>query len=58
MSLGVLNDKGVRIDAVPMPHLMGDRTWGGPDYSTLYITIGNTVYILQSKTRGVLGYQK
>ena len=54
----VWNSKGVHIGTVQMPHGMANLTWGGPDYSKLYITAGNTVYILQTKTRGVLGFLK
>jgi gluconolactonase len=54
----VWNRKGVHIGTVQMPHGMANLTWGGPDYSKLYITAGNTVYILQTKTRGILGYLK
>src|SRR5580692_2042828 len=54
----VWNSKGVHIGTVQMPHGMANLTWGGPDYSKLYITAGNTVYILQTKTRGILGYSK
>ncbi|HEX4022137.1 MAG TPA: SMP-30/gluconolactonase/LRE family protein [Acidobacteriaceae bacterium] len=54
----VWNSKGVHIGTVQMPHGMANLTWGGPNYSKLYITAGNTVYILQTKTRGILGYLK
>jgi gluconolactonase len=54
----VWNSKGVHIGTVQMPHGMANLTWGGPDYSKLYVTAGNTVYILQTKTRGTLGYLK
>ncbi len=54
----VWNNKGVHIGTVQMPHGMANLTWGGPNYSKLYITAGNTVYILQTKTRGILGYLK
>jgi gluconolactonase len=54
----VFNSKGVHIGTAQMPHGMANLTWGGPDYSKLYITAGNTIYILQTKTRGVLGYLK
>ena len=54
----VWNNKGVHIGTFHMPHGMANLTWGGPDYSKLYITAGNTVYILQTKTRGLLDYLK
>ncbi len=52
----VFNSKGVHIGTVQMPHGMANLTWGGPDYSTLYIAATNTIYILQTKAHGVLGY--
>ena len=54
----VWNRTGVHIGSVQMPHSMANLTWGGPDDSKLYITAGNTVYILQTKTHGFLGYLK
>ncbi len=54
----VWNSKGVHIGTAQMPHGMANLTWGGPDYSQLYITAGSTVYILQTKTHGILGYLK
>ncbi|MHB1938399.1 MAG: SMP-30/gluconolactonase/LRE family protein [Acidobacteriaceae bacterium] len=54
----VWNSKGVHIGTVQMPQGMANLTWGGLDYSKLYITAGDTVYILQTKTRGILGYLK
>jgi gluconolactonase len=52
----VFNSKGVHIGTVRMPHGMANLTWGGPDYSTLYIAATNTIYVLQTKAHGVLGY--
>jgi len=54
----VWNSKGVHIGTVQMPKGMANLTWGGPDNSKLYITASDTVYILQTKTRGILGYDK
>jgi len=54
----VWNSKGVHIGTVQMPHGMANLTWGGPNYSKLYITAGNTIYELPTKTRGILGYLK
>jgi gluconolactonase len=54
----VWNNKGVHIGTVQMPHGMANLTWGGLDYSKLYITAGNTIYILRTKTHGFLGYMK
>jgi gluconolactonase len=54
----VWNSQGVHIGTVQIPKDMANLTWGGPDYSKLYITASDTVYILQSKTRGILGYLK
>ena len=54
----IWNSKGVHIGSVQMPHGMANLTWGGPDDSKLYITAGNTIYMLPTKTRGILGYLK
>ncbi len=54
----VWNGKGVHIGTVQMPKGMANLTWGGPDNSKLYITASDSVYILQTKTRGILGYTK
>ena len=54
----VWNSKGVHIGTLQMPHGMANLTWGGADASKLFITADNTVYILQTKTRGFLGYNK
>jgi gluconolactonase len=52
----VWNSKGVHIGTVQIPKGMANLTWGGPDNSKLYITASDSVYTLQSKTRGILGY--
>ena len=54
----VWNSKGVHIGTVQIPRDMANLTWGGPDNSKLYITASDTVYILQTKARGILGYAK
>ncbi len=54
----VWNREGVHIGTVQMPKGMANLTWGGPDNSKLYITASDTVYILQTKTHGILGYSK
>ncbi len=54
----VWNSKGVHIGTAQMPHGMANLTWGGPGYSKLYVTAGNSIYVLQTKTRGFLGYLK
>ncbi len=53
----VWNSKGVHIGTLHMPHGMANLTWGGADYSKHYITAGPTIYILQTKTKGFLGYK-
>ena len=56
----VWNSKGIHIGTVQMLHGMANSTsgaWSGC-ISSLYITAGNTVYILPTKTHGILGYLK
>ena len=54
----VFNSQGVHIGTVQLPHGMANLTWGGSDYSKLYITAENSIYVLQTKMRGHLGYLK
>jgi gluconolactonase len=54
----VWNSKRVHIGTVQMPHGMANLTWGGPGNSKLYVTAGNSIYVLQTKTHGFLGYLK
>jgi gluconolactonase len=53
----VFNHNGEHIGTVQMPHSMANLAWGGHGYSKLYITAGNTVYILQTKTHGFIPYE-
>lgn len=54
----VWSPKGVHIGTLQMPHGMANLTWGGPNYSKLFVTAGNSVYIVQTKAKGFLGYLK
>jgi gluconolactonase len=54
----VINSHGEHIGTVQMPHGMANMAWGGAGYSKLYVTAGNTVYILQTKTHGFVPYDK
>jgi gluconolactonase len=54
----VWNSKGVHIGTVLVPHGIANLTWGELDYFKLDITARNTIYILPTKTRGILGYLK
>jgi gluconolactonase len=54
----VWNSKGEHIGTVQMPHGMANLAWGGPDYSKLYVTARNTVYVLPTKTHGFIPYNR
>jgi gluconolactonase len=54
----VINSRGEHIGTVQIPHGMANMAWGGADYSKLYITAGNTVYILRTKTHGFVPYDR
>jgi gluconolactonase len=52
----VWNKSGKHIGTIVTPRGPANLTWGGPSYSTLYLTAGKNVYILQTKTKGALPY--
>jgi gluconolactonase len=43
---------GVRLGAVPVPEVIGNLCFGGPDRSTLFIAAGTGLYRLRTRTRG------
>lgn len=48
--------KGKHLGTIALPEQPANLTWGGPNYSTLYMTAGTSVYVLQTKARGILSY--
>jgi gluconolactonase len=53
----VFNRDGKHLGTVQLPHPMANLAWGGPGYSTLYLTAGKNVYTLQTKTHGFIPYE-
>ena len=49
---------GNHLGTIMMPRGPANLAWGDPDYKTLYMTSGNTVYKLRTKVRGFVPYLK
>ena len=49
----VCSAKGECLGIIEAPEVPANVAWGGPDWSTLFITARTSVYRLQTKTRGV-----
>lgn len=49
---------GNHLGTIIMPKQPANLTWGDPDYKTLYLTAGDTVYKLRMKVRGFVPYLK
>jgi gluconolactonase len=47
---------GNHLGTIMMPKQPANLTWGDPDYKTLYLTAGDTVYKLRMKVRGFVPY--
>jgi len=52
----VWNAHGKHLGTIVLPEQPANLTWGGTNYSKLFITAGSSVYILQTKAKGVLSY--
>lgn len=52
----VWSAKGKHLGTIVLPEQPANLAWGGPDYSTLYITATKSVYILHTKTPGFVPY--
>jgi gluconolactonase len=48
----VYDPDGVRLGAVPVPEVVGNLCFGGPDRSTLFIAAATGLYRLRTRTRG------
>lgn len=49
----VCDARGQRLGVIEVPEIPANVAWGGPDWSTLFITARTSVYRLETKTRGV-----
>lgn len=47
---------GKHLGTIFLPEQPANLTWGGPGYSTLFMTAGTSVYVLPTKAKGVLSY--
>lgn len=52
----IWSPEGKHLGTIALPEQPANLTWGGPGYSTLYMTAGKSVYVLPTKARGVLSY--
>jgi len=52
----VWNPDGKHIGTIVLPEQPANLTWGGPDYSILFLTASSSVYILPTKVKGFLSY--
>jgi gluconolactonase len=52
----VWNPDGKHIGTIVLPEQPANLTWGGPNYSTLFLTAGSSVYTLPTKVQGFLSY--
>ena len=52
----VWDANGNHLGTIVMPEQPANLTWGGPQYSTLYITATTSVYRLETRTRGFIPY--
>lgn len=52
----VWDPKSQHLGTIVLPEQPANLAWGGPGYSTLYITATTSVYRLQTKSRGFVPY--
>jgi gluconolactonase len=52
----VWDSRGQHLGTIVLPEQPANLAWGGPDYSTLYITATTSVYRLRTKSRGFIPY--
>ena len=53
----VWNAKGVHLGTIELPEQPANMSWGGKDYSDLYITATTSVYVLHTRTHGFVPYE-
>lgn len=57
--LWVFDPKGQQLGTIPIPENAANLNWGGPDWRTLYVTAGTSVYQIQMNVSGgALAYMK
>lgn len=54
--LWVWSPSGEHLGTIVVPEQPANLTWGGADYSTLYITAGTSVYKIPTKAHGFVPY--
>lgn len=52
----IWSPEGKHLGTIALPEQPANLTWGGPSYSTLFITAGHSVYTLATQVRGFLSY--
>ncbi|MFQ6027581.1 MAG: SMP-30/gluconolactonase/LRE family protein [Dehalococcoidia bacterium] len=52
----VIDPEGNRLGIIRVPEVPRNLAFGGPTLSTLYITAGDSLYRLETKTRGIAAY--
>jgi gluconolactonase len=52
----IWSPEGKHLGTIILPEQPANLTWGGPGYSTLFMTAGTSVYVLPTKAKGVLSY--
>ena len=52
----VWSPQGKHLGTIVLPEQPANLTWGGADYSKLFITAGSSVYVVQTKAKGFLSY--
>jgi gluconolactonase len=53
----VWDSAGNHLGTIVIPRQPANLTWGDPDYKTLYLTAGDSVYKLRTKVRGFVPYR-
>ena len=48
----VFNPSGTRLGVIAVPEVSGNLNWGGPDWTTLYITASTSVYRIETTLPG------
>jgi gluconolactonase len=52
----IWSPEGKHLGTIVVPEQPANLTWGGPGYSTLFITAGHSVYTLPTLAKGFLSY--